>query len=258
MKFFTILSKGQWISLLVLILFVVPWFFVSAIPQDTSYHNFVDSIQMLNVPNFMNVVSNLPFLIVGFWGVIKIKQMALIESNRLAYWIFFLGVTLVGFGSGYYHLNPNNQTLLWDRLPMTIGFMALVSIVVSEQVDEILGRKLLLPLLLLGAFSVLYWSWSEARGAGDLRLYGLVQFVPILLIPILLFAYQSRFLSFSGYIYLIAFYLLAKLFEHFDELVFSALKIISGHSLKHIAAAVGIAVLIRFYLRREFRQEAFA
>jgi hypothetical protein len=57
----------------------------------------------------------------------------------------------------------------------------------------------------------------------------------------------------------VAFYALAKLFEFFDEKIFSLGQIVSGHTLKHLAAAAaGFAILRLFQIRRpipELRDE---
>jgi hypothetical protein len=39
------------------------------IPQDPSYHQFADQRTLLGIPNFWNVVSNLPFVLVGAIGL---------------------------------------------------------------------------------------------------------------------------------------------------------------------------------------------
>ncbi len=224
------------------------------IPQDVSYHDFSDTSSFLCVPNTCNVVSNLPFLIVGILGISGVSKrggLKIINQNRSAYFALFFGVALVAFGSGYYHLWPDNHTLVWDRLPMAIAFMGLVSIVIGEFISVNLSRVVLLPLLILGLFSVLYWHFTEASGVGDLRPYLFVQFFPIVAIPIVLLFFTSRYTHNSFYWWLIAAYFIAKLFEHFDQQVYDILVVLSGHSLKHISAAVGLYILIRGYRKRE-------
>jgi len=137
------------------------------IPQDLDYHQFSDTATYFSIPNTLDVLSNLPFLFVGlfcFLAMLRDEKNYLIDrSNRKAYLILFLGIALVGLGSSYYHLSPDNATLVWDRLPMTMAFMALYSIIISEFVSPATGRRLLWPLLALGAFSVLYWAYTESR-----------------------------------------------------------------------------------------------
>ena len=146
------------ICTVVLVLFLEP------ISQNLAYHRFIDVRSFAGIPNFLNVYSNLPFILVGVAGL---QLFGRDKSNQptLSWKIFFFGVFLVGFGSAYYHLNPNNATLVWDRLPMTIGFMGLFVALLSEWFSKKLSI-LLIPMCLLGIYSVYYWHQTD-----DLRLY---------------------------------------------------------------------------------------
>ncbi|MEZ5472744.1 MAG: ceramidase domain-containing protein [Marinicella sp.] len=232
-KFFTAL-------LILLVTAVLIW--VDPIPQDLNYHLFADGETKLGVSNFWNVMSNVPFLIVGFMGVTALQKNKLnvSASFKLYYWVFFVGIILVGLGSAWYHLEPNNQTLVWDRLPMTIAFMAFFAVIVAEHVDEKMGKSLFWPLLLAGLMSIVYWQYSESIGAGDLRWYALVQFLPLILIPLIFMLYPRPYSQTKLLWLFLGMYVLAKLLEHFDGEIFRAIVLISGHSLKHIAAAIGI------------------
>ena len=223
------------------------------IAQDVSYHLFVDTRKIWAIPNFWNVVSNAPFVIVGLLGLYKLRSPAklnVIGEINIAYVLLFFGTFLVGFGSAYYHLEPNNQTLVWDRLPMTIAFMALFSIIISEFISVRTGRALLRPLILAGILSVAYWHFTENQGEGDLRFYVLAQFYPMLAIPVMLACFRSRCTHVYAYWWLLLAYIVAKLFEHFDAEVYEVLGFISGHSLKHVTAALGMYVLLVFYQKR--------
>ncbi len=223
------------------------------IPQDISYHLFADTREIWSVPNFWNVVSNAPFVIVGLLGLYKLRfpgMLKVIDDTGIAYVLLFFGTFLVGFGSAYYHLAPDNQSLAWDRLPMTIAFMSLFSIIISEHISVRAGKTMLLPLILAGMLSVAYWHFSETRGTGDLRLYALVQFYPMIAIPIILICFRSRCTHAYAYWWLLLAYIIAKLFEHFDAEVYNVSGFISGHSLKHLAAAAGMYVLLVFYQKR--------
>ncbi len=225
---------------------------ISPIAQDPGYHLFADRRTIFSVPNFCDVISNILLLIIGLMGTKQLFQgrLQIIEEFKHAYIIFFVSVGFVAFGSVYYHLWPNNQTLVWDRLPMTIAFMSLISIIMAEFVCTKVAKILFWPLVLLGAVSVIYWIWTEKMGQGDLRLYGLVQFVPMIIMPIILLCFKSKFSPISGYWWLLLCYLIAKLLEHFDGQVFSVLGIISGHTLKHLVAALGLWILLKNYQRR--------
>ncbi len=223
------------------------------IPQDLAYHDFSDTIGMFNIPNILNVLSNLPFLVVGLLGLnklINLNSLNIINENKIAYVTLFFGTTLVAFGSSYYHLWPDNQTLVWDRLPMTIAFMSLFSIVISEFISIKLGKTLLVPLLALGLFSVFYWHITETNGQGDLRFYAIVQFFPMLAITITLITFKSSFSQISGYWWLLAAYIAAKVFEHYDSAIHDMLTVVSGHSIKHVIAAIGVYILLRSYESR--------
>ena len=197
--------------------------------------------------NFWNVASNLPFLIIGLWGlwfVHKYGEVTCLPGLRPAYGVFFAGIFLTAFGSGYYHLIPENGPLVWDRLPMTIGFAGLFSIIIGEFVSVRGGRRLLIPLLVIGVASVVYWAVTETRGAGDLRPYVVVQFLPMMLIPVVLLTCKPSIGHARYYWLMMLFYVLAKLFEFFDAAVYDAGLLISGHTLKHLFASMTSATML--------------
>jgi len=227
--------------------------------QDIHYHHFADNRTLLTIPNFCNVLSNLLFLFVGLfglYGLLRSKKIHLIDAQKPASIIFCFAVAWVAIGSGYYHLWPDNNTLLWDRLPMTVAFMALFSMVLSEFLSLRFSKVILALLIAFGVFSVFYWHLTELKGAGDLRLYILVQFLPMLLIPLLLIVCREKSPYLSGYWLLLFFYALAKLFEYFDQAIFDLLGVISGHSLKHMAAALGVLCLLLVYRGQSFSSKA--
>jgi hypothetical protein len=222
-------------------------FLADPVSQDPGYHLFADTRFIFGIANFWNVVSNLPFLIVGgagLWFLRTKEQQGIISSLYPAYLIFFCGVLLTSIGSSWFHLAPSNSTLLWDRLPMTIAFMALLALIVGEHVCDKSAKRLLMPLLLVGAVSVIYWHYTESIGAGDLRPYAIVQFLPMILIPILLLTYPPRFSSPGIYWGMILLYALSKAFEYFDYDVYAWGSIISGHSIKHLVAAAAPALFL--------------
>lgn len=229
--------------------------FVPPIAQSTAYHRFADVRTIAGVPNFWNVVSNVPFFIVGLAGLIVLarrRDSGGLPSLRWPYGIFFVGVAAVCFGSGYYHWSPSNATLTWDRLPMAIAFMAFVAIVIGEQISERVAKVALLPLIALGAFAVWYWDYTERLGRGDLRLYGLVQFLSLAFTALTLMMFPSR-LTGKGYLWaMFGGYGLAKVFEELDAQVFALLgEQMSGHALKHVAAALGMYALVLALQKRK-------
>ncbi|CAN5151039.1 ceramidase domain-containing protein [soil metagenome] len=216
------------------------------IPQDPAYHQFADMRSWLGIPNFWNVVTNVPFMLAGGHGLSRLPRLR-VSPLRLAYAVFCFGVVLVGFGSGYYHLAPSNATLVWDRGPMTIAFMALFSLVIGDSISMRAGARLLWPLAAAGFASVIYWQLSEMRGAGDLRPYALVQFLPMLLIPLVLMLFGSKRLR-SRLLWLALFaYVPAKLAEHYDAAILALTGFVSGHSIKHLLAAAAAWAAILAY-----------
>jgi len=213
-----------------------------AMPQSLDYHEFVDTRGLFGIPNFWNVVSNLPFLLVGMVGVRAATKSypGGLSSLRPLYVAFFLGIAVVCFGSGYYHWSPSNATLAWDRLPMAIAFMVFVSIAVGEHISERLGRLIVVPLALLGVFSVWYWDYTETLGHGDLRFYVLVQFLSLLVLAVIFLFSPSR-LTGVGYLWgMFGGYALAKVLEGFDDAIYSWGGVTGGHALKHVVAAAGM------------------
>jgi hypothetical protein len=176
--------------------------------------------------------------------------MAIEQPMKSAYITFFLSVGLVAIGSGYYHLWPDNQTLFWDRLPMAIAFMSLFSIIIGEFISLRMGQVLCWPLISGGILSVVYWQVTELLGKGDLRYYAMVQFIPMILIPIILIFFHSKYTKAAAYGWLLLVYIVAKCFEYLDSHLYEISGVISGHSIKHLAAAVGIYVLLHAYTRR--------
>jgi len=222
------------------------------IAQDPAYHDFADRRGLLGVHNFLNVTTNLAFLAVGIAGIVLCARRQHEIGARWAWLACFIGVVLVCFGSGYYHLNPNIDTLVWDRLPMSIGFMALSVAVLAEHVNPRLEKYLLAPAIIFGIASVVYWHYT-----GDLRLYVLVQFLPLVMLPAILLLFKSRYTHGGLLLLALAIYVISKLAEHFDAAVFAATgDVISGHSLKHLLAAVALIVVywmlrVRTTRRRE-------
>jgi hypothetical protein len=208
------------------------------IAQDQAYHQFADQRAIFDIPNFWNVVSNLPFLAVGGAGLWRFR-------GDPATIVLFLGIFLTGIGSSYYHWDPNDRTLFWDRLPMTLAFAAILALVVAERVNARAGAILLWPALAIGLFSLLVWLWTD-----DLRLYFWVQFSPGLALLVLFVMYPPRYTGTYYWIVAAGLYALAKVFEFSDHAIFSAGYLLSGHTLKHLSAAAACFAILRYFETR--------
>ncbi|HKS24903.1 MAG TPA: alkaline phytoceramidase [Thermoanaerobaculia bacterium] len=193
--------------------------------QPQAYHHFADMRAWAGIPNTLNVVSNIGFLAVFVAWLLARTQRSVAE------WTFFLGVFLTSIGSSLYHLHPSNTTLPWDRLGMAIAFMALLAILIRA------------PLAWLAAFEAFGIAAVIVSGVyDDLRLYGVAQFYPVLVLLIFI----------EGWLWAAAAaYAIAKLCEQFDRQIFDALHhTVSGHTLKHLFAAAGIYFIWRWLRRR--------
>ena len=250
------MNRGHALFVIILLVVSAVFLLVPAYPQPQSYYAFADDRTLFGMPNFCNVASNALFLgpgIAGLWLLGSTPRPGALADLFPAYHVFFAGVLLTAFGSAWFHLNPGNQSLFWDRLPMTIAFMSLFAIVVGEHVSRRLGKMLLWPLLAIGAASVIYWDYSEARLAGDLRLYGLVQFLPLVLIPGIMLTHRSVFDRTAFIWVVLVLYGLAKACELLDVPIYNLGHLISGHCIKHMLAACAPLVLIYGGMKRRLR-----
>jgi len=253
---------AQWrVALLVLvaILAAIPFARRDRIPQDPAYHQFADDRALFGIPNFANVGSNFLFAAVGAYGMAVVLRRARRgdQGASLAYAAFFCGVILTCFGSAYYHWEPSNTRLAWDRLPMSVGFMGLLSATIAERVNMRLGKTLLGPLLLLGIASVLLWSMTEAIGRGDLRLYYAVQYGTLLMILLLLALFPSFYSRSWELLLALILYAVAKVFETYDRSVLQSLGI-SGHTIKHAIAAASVLLIAHMLSSRSHQTPAVA
>jgi len=232
---------------------VVAAVLLPAVPQPAAYHDFADHRAMFGVANFLDVASNVGFLLVAVAGlVVVIRSRTRFErrSERWAYAAFFAGMLLTAAGSVYYHLAPDNERLFWDRLPMTVAFMALIAAQIGERIDVRVGLALLVPMVLLGLGSVVFWHETERAGRGNVVPYGVLQGYSVVILLLITWMYPSRYTRGNDVYWVFAWYVAAKLLELFDRDVLALGHVVSGHTLKHVAAAMGGFVVCRMLLLR--------
>lgn len=211
-------------------------FFTRPNPQDLGYHNFADTTEIFSIPNFHNVVTNLIFIIVSIIGLKIYKKQQKHNSSWLS---FLISVLIVAPGSAYYHLTPNNETLFWDRLPMTIGFISLTCFAMFE-VHKV--NKQIIPLFisqLIGLSALFYWVVND-----DLRFYLWVQGVPVILLAYIAFIISTPSLRPKPVLMAVILYIAAKLTESHDHEIYEILGY-SGHSIKHLLAGFAVFFLIQ-------------
>jgi hypothetical protein len=225
--------------------------------QPQWYHDFADQRCLLHIPHALNVLSNLPFVLVGVLGVLFVASPAagrpggpfLQPGERLRYAVVFAAIALTGLGSAYYHAEPGNARLVWDRLPLAVAFMAFFAITLDERVHP-KAAALFLPLVLLGGASVVYWHLSEVHGGGDLRLYLFVQLYPLLATPVILLLFPPRYTRGADLVAALLCYLLAKALELLDAQVYAQGGFVSGHTLKHLVAGLSAGWLLYMVMKR--------
>jgi hypothetical protein len=253
------MSQRTRVTLLLILTAAVALIFLllPRIPQPEAYHLFADRRSLFGIPNFADVASNLPFALVGIWGLIFLLRSDSNEATarflepgeRWPYLFVFVGLLLTAFGSSYYHLSPNNSRLVWDRLPMTIAFMSMVTAIIAERISLRVGLWLLPVLILVGMGSVVQWYASETLGSGDLRFYAAVQVYSALVLLLALFLPQ-RYTRGSDLALVVGFYALAKALEALDKPIFAVGHIVSGHTLKHFASAAAGYCILRMLQKR--------
>ena len=241
------------------ILVIIAAMILPPVAQPAGYHQFADQRSFFGIPNFNDVISNLAFLLSGgaglvfLWRVHRNPAQTTFQDRKESwpYWVLFLNIAAVAFGSIYYHWTPDIDHLLWDRLPIVIAIAALLSATVADRISLTAGLWLLPLLMVLAVFSVLYWYWTELHGRGNLNFYIVMQFYSILLIIWISALFPSRYSHGNGVFQVIAWYALAKAAEILDERIFTWTDDwISGHTLKHLIAAFAAYWIVRVLRKR--------
>lgn len=241
------MARKDYIIPLLALVCVLGLVMLGPVPQDQNYHNFADQRALFGIPNFLNVITNLPFALVALKGLGVVRKIHEKELKHISLTLF-AGFLILTTGSGYYHWKPENITLVYDRIPIVIVIMSFLACIIYS-INRTIGYKAFFILNIIGVFTVIYWIVSENAGRGDLRWYGMAQFSPIIAIPLMLILYKPSFNPSKEVILIFLFFGLARLTEMLDQQVYHFLNnIISGHSLKHlfmVAAAYEIVVLMR-------------
>ncbi len=256
----TVNKQTRWILLAFTLLIVAAALLLPAVPQPPDYHDFADKRDALGIDNFLDVVSNTAFLLAGAWGLVVVlgrRTRFEYPSERWPWLVFFVGIVLTAAGSSYYHLYPDNETLFWDRLPMTIAFMGLVSAQIVDRVNVRAGLLLLVPMLLVGVVSVVYWLRHRAarrRQCAALRAAaGLCGVRPVADgHPESRRATRARAICTSSS----AGMCWPRCWKASTRSVLAYSHIVSGHTLKHVAAAAAGFLACWMLLKRQLRVPA--
>jgi hypothetical protein len=244
----------------VLVLYAAGWLALGPLPQDPAYHMFADLRTCLGfIPRAGDVLTNLAILAAGGYGLAMRSRFNVPPDERPAADLLIVGAFLTAAGSAYYHWDPRNATLVWDRLPMMLVIPPILALVLADRVHPAFARRVLWPLTVFALASVLWWSLSEAIGQEDVRLYLLVRVLLAVAILLLLVFRASRYTG-SGW-------LVAALvgegammtFERLDHQIFALTGgLASGHNLKHLTVGIALACVFTWLARRRLRAPAEA
>jgi hypothetical protein len=242
-----------WLTVIIALAGVLTALVLPPLKQAPAYHQFADQRVWLGIPNALNVLSNVGFLLVGAAGLSLLwsrspsaaNRTSLEPPERIAYTAFFAGLIFTGFGSAYYHWKPDDETLVWDRLPMTTVFMSLLAATIAERIDHRAGQGLLGPLLVAGAASVGYWRWC-----GNLWPYAVAQYYSMLVLGLIILLFPPRYNRSADLLVVAGLYALAKGAEALDGSVLAATRLVSGHTMKHLIAALAVYWVLRMLVNR--------
>lgn len=229
--------------------------FLSPIPQPQSYHHFADQRTIFGIAHGLDVLSNLAFLVSGLLGLFFVAKFGrmLDAGTRWVFTALFFGLMLTSIGSAYYHLAPDNQRLVFDRLPMIIAMAGCGGALLADRFG---GKTVwaLVPLIAIGLWTVFQWHASETAGRGDLRWYALYEGLIILSGVLLLWMFSSRNGATPVFAIAVAGNVAAKLFELLDTQIYALGGIVSGHTLKHLCAGLSFLPLV-FLIRKTEREQ---
>lgn len=222
------------------------------IAQLEHYHDFADHRSWLGIPNAGDVLSNFGFAVVGWYGlslVLHTRNNPKLDAIRPGYGLFFFALVLTAFGSGWYHLMPDNARLIWDRLPIALACAGILSAVWRETLGD--GRWVDKLWAIIAVVSVIWWWYTDNYLSGDLRPYLYVQFMPLLLIPLLQWQNKVPTRERLYFAAAIGLYVLAKAAELLDHQIFQDITFLSGHTIKHLFSVLAGLMIALNYARRK-------
>ena len=132
---------------------------------------------------------------------------------------------------------------------MSLGFASFIGVLIADRIDVQTSNWITPILIFFGFFSV----WEIYYGDRGTQNYVVLQVGSILFSLLVMSLRPSgRLPNGPFYIGLVP-YVCAKLFEAADKGIYDILGVISGHSLKHVMATIGLASIVK-----AFKQESAA
>lgn len=212
--------------------------------QYADYHAFADQREALCVPSALNVLSNLPFLFGGLWGLRQVGRQAAAHTLNSRWWLaalFFAGLITTAIGSGVYHWAPTDFGLTMDRLGMVVAFAGLAAMAAADRISVRSGVWVAAWFAVAGVLSSWWWlqtsnllPWAVLQGGGMLLIGSLAARRPE---P---GAWDLPLAQVIGL------YIVAKLLEAADHSVMDLTQgVVSGHTLKHLVAAMVVLPVLQ-------------
>ena len=222
-------------------------FYFGPLAQDPDYHLFADTRALGPIPRAGDVLSNLAIFAAGLAAAALWRRVRVAPDERAAYGLLVVGILATAAGSAWYHWAPSDARLVWDRLPMTLVFAALLALVLADRIHPAFARVVWWPFALLGAASVWWWA-----GTGDLHLYLVLRIGVGVGIVCLLLLRRGRHTQTRWLVAAIALDVIMTVVERLDHQIFAATgELVSGHSVKHLLAGALLGCVLAWLARRE-------
>jgi hypothetical protein len=215
---------------------------MSPVIKGPGFHTYADARYWLGIPHVGDVLSNLPFVIVGIMGLVAAQTVTAVPRHLVQ--LFFLAILGIGLGSGAYHVHPIDATLAFDWLPIVVALAWLTALVLADRVDARVGRiaAVVLPALAIG--SVLWWWSGGGTTGGDMRWYAMLQLLFVATVPVVVVLYPKGALSRGDLLLGVGCFVAARALHANDRAILEATGV-SGHTLKHLAAGVAAYFVLR-------------
>lgn len=216
---------------------------MSPVLRGPGFHQYADARTLFGLPHAGDVLSNLPFVWIGIAGILAARRSVGLPRGLVA--LFFAGILGIGLGSGAYHVHPIDATLFFDWLPIVVAVAFLVALVASDRVDRRIGRIAAVVLPVAALASVLWWWIGGGTAGGDMRFYAVLQLLFIALVPLMVLLYPKGRLDRSDLLLGVCCFVAARLFHSSDASILDSTSLVSGHTLKHLMAALAAWFVLR-------------
>jgi hypothetical protein len=216
---------------------LVAWGPVGLVPH---MHHFVDEGPWLGVPNGINVLSHVPLIPIGLWGIWRVSRLPSNEPLRWIWGCFFLCQMLATLGGMYYHRAPGDAAFIWDQVPKSAACSLFAFAFLAERIDRRFGNPIAIATALSASLlGGIWWLYSlHHDGLGDLRPLIWLEMLPVLLVATGAWTLSGHLLSRQDWMRSQISFVVAQTVDWTDGAVFDLThQTIGGHSMRHLALA---------------------